>query len=492
MFQTLRHLLPDSVAWRVIKDRLLRQYLKGVSSAGTDAVSFVDDVSDDLYPQTTRELAEWQTQFGLEAIGTEQEQRDYLEYVWGRTRSQSPKALQDALHAAGFTGAYVYDWFDTTDVSWSKDDGKVADVSGEDTSPGAVSFGLGGLKMYVLGKAWNRVFEYNLTTPHDLSTATYAGSFIQLDAVELGGQDFRWSLDGTRAYVLGSTGDAISEYNLSANSPAWQVSSLVDSTNSLSVAAQETTPSAMAWHPDGTSVYVTGSSSDQVHQYDLTTPWDLGGTVTFNQSYNPSIADPSGLTFTDDGKRMLILAANTLTQFDLSTAWDISTASASGHTLDMSTEDTLMHRVRYERGYLFAVGQTGDNVYRYIFGGPRNPRDYTNDPLFGTTQCGDGGSATSAIAECGEEIPGQVSVDSAVCNRFFVNEVWYILNDNLVRRAPPQIPDVVTAWPHFWYVGGTPFGTLLNVPAADRDRLERLCLKYGPTEQWIVTLFNIT
>jgi hypothetical protein len=78
-----------------------------------------------------------------------------------------------------------------------------------------------------------------------------------------------------------------------------------------------------------------------------------------------------------------------------------------------------------------------------------------------------------------------------VCNQFLANEVWYLWNDDLTNQAPPAVPDDVTYWPHFWYVGGAPFGNLLLVTREDRKCFEQLLLKLGPTEQWIVTMFDV-
>jgi hypothetical protein len=94
-------------------------------------------------------------------------------------------------------------------------------------------------------------------------------------------------------------------------------------------------------------------------------------------------------------------------------------------------------------------------------------------------------------AQCGEQPTAQTSIDSAVCNQFLANEVWYLWNDDLTGQAPPAVPDDLAYWPHFWYVGGTPFGSLLTVATHDRKRFEKICLKNGPAEQWVVTMLDV-
>lgn len=106
----------------------------------------------------------------------------------------------------------------------------------------------------------------------------------------------------------------------------------------------------------------------------------------------------------------------------------------------------------------------------------RDPRDYTNQPLIGTIQCGDD------EALCGEPI--------AQCNRFLANETDYLVNENLTNVAPPPVPSNPARWPFFVYFGGETFPDRAEVPAARRAELERLLLKLRPQQQWVVTLID--
>jgi hypothetical protein len=109
-----KHLLPRARAWQITIDKQLRQFFTGLTEPlGDDSKEYVDDVYEDLDPQKTRELATWESQFGLSAGGlTEQERRDRLEATWAATGGQSPKYLQDTIQAAGFTNVYIHEWFD--------------------------------------------------------------------------------------------------------------------------------------------------------------------------------------------------------------------------------------------------------------------------------------------------------------------------------------------------------------------------------------------
>lgn len=480
MLNALRHLLPDSTAWRLIVDRLLKKYLTGLSSVGSDVVGFVDDVSDDLLPATTRELPAWQKQFGIDALGGDAAQRADLAAAWAATGGQSPAYLQSILHAAGFANVFVYDAFDQTDVSISKYDNTFSsNLTAQDSSPRGFSFGCGGRIMYMCGDSGNRVYQYNLSSQYDPASLVYAFRLFTTTAIDTQPADVQLRCDGMKMFLLGAQNDAIHEFDLTS---PWLINTAVH-VDSMSVAGQETAPTSFAWHPDGTSVYVTGTSSGQVHQYDLGSAWDIS-TGAYVQSYNPAAGALRGVAFHPNGEVMLVSFGNIATQFDLSTPWDISTAAASGHALDMSTVDSTADAIVVEHGKLFMIGYDTYRLHRYTFGGPRDPRDYTNQPLIGLTQCGD------IEAECGEVPPDQVTEDSAVCDRFRSNEIWYLWNDDLTRRSPPKVPDDPYYWPNFWYVGGAPFGALATVSQEDRPRFEKLLLKLGPLEQWIVTMID--
>lgn len=108
-----KHLLPTGRAWRLTVDGFLRRFFQGLSGPlGGETKTFIDSVYDDLDPQKTRRLLEWEDQFALPSTGlTEQERRDRVEAAWVLPENQSPGRLQDALQAAGFD-VYVHEWWE--------------------------------------------------------------------------------------------------------------------------------------------------------------------------------------------------------------------------------------------------------------------------------------------------------------------------------------------------------------------------------------------
>ena len=65
--------------------------------------------------------------------------------------------------------------------------------------------------MFIVGLSSDAVYQYNLTTGFDISTATYAQN-ISVDDGNPSGLAF--NNDGTKLFVVGHAGDSVYEYSL--------------------------------------------------------------------------------------------------------------------------------------------------------------------------------------------------------------------------------------------------------------------------------------
>lgn len=224
-------------------------------------------------------------------------------------------------------GVIKYDMttaYDVSTASFSYPTKGFLDIGSEESSPRDVFFKEDGLKMYIVGQGGDEVNEYNLSTAWDVTTAS-AYQVFSVASQETTPRALQFSPDGTKMYVTGISSDNVNEYTLST---AWDISS-ASFTSSFSVNAKETAPLGMFLKPDGTKFYISGDS-DFVHEYNMTTAYDVS-TATFNQSFNTSsdITSPAALFFKPDGTKMYISdtsAPEEIYQWDLSTAWDVSTA----------------------------------------------------------------------------------------------------------------------------------------------------------------------
>jgi hypothetical protein len=109
-FRTYTHLLPTGAAWRITIQKTLRRFFQGLAGTPTDARGYIDDVFDDAFPSTTRELAAWEDQFGLQPNPDDSIRRLNLAAEWAATGGQSPSYIQGVLQTAGFD-LYVHEWW---------------------------------------------------------------------------------------------------------------------------------------------------------------------------------------------------------------------------------------------------------------------------------------------------------------------------------------------------------------------------------------------
>ena len=93
-------------------------------------------------------------------------------------------------------------------------------------------------------------------------------------------------------FVIGSSGDDVNEYNLSTPFDT----STLDWVGATTISNKERGPQGIAFSSDGAKMFVTGSISDKVHEYDLSSVYPIAVTGTYAR---PSLAFvSSGLDFT--------------------------------------------------------------------------------------------------------------------------------------------------------------------------------------------------
>ena len=174
--------------------------------------------------------------------------------------------------------------------------------------------------------------------------------------------------DGLKMYVLGNSGDDVNEYTLST---AWDISTATFLQN-FSVATQETNPTGLSFKPDGTKMYVLGLAGDYVNEYDLSTAWDVS-TASYLQNFSIATqeSNPQDLFFKPDGLKMYVTgsAGDDVNEYTLSTAWDISSASYN-QNFSVATEEITPTGVFFgDNGTkMYITGQSGAAVWQYSTG----------------------------------------------------------------------------------------------------------------------------
>lgn len=181
-----------------------------------------------------------------------------------------------------------------------------------------------GLKMYLTGTNEDSIDQYDLSTAWDVSTAAHSQIFY-VGTQEGTPEGLFFKPDGTKMYITGTVGDNVHEYDLST---AWDVSSATF-LQLFSVRDQDTAPNGLFFKPDGTKMYVLGAVGDTVNEYDLSTAWNIS-TAVYLQLFDGTAQEtfPTSVFFKSDGLKMYVLGkdADNINEYDLSTAWNVTTA----------------------------------------------------------------------------------------------------------------------------------------------------------------------
>jgi DNA-binding beta-propeller fold protein YncE len=273
------------------------------------------------------------------------------------------------LFFTGYGGDTVWSCTLSTpyDLATATVDVKKFYVGGQDAAPSTPFFGDSGTKMYVMGSINDRVYQYNLTTAWDVSTASYSNNSLLVTSQDATPTGLFFGDSGTKLYVVGLTNDTVYQYTLTT---AWDISTASYASLSFSVATQELTPRALFFKPDGTKMFVIGQAGDDVNEYDLGTAWNVSTASFVRASAAVGETNPTGLWFKDDGTKMYVTGNtnDTVREFSLSTAWNVSTISFV-QSLSIGFEIAPTGVTFKDDGTeLYVLGSTNDSVYEIQLG----------------------------------------------------------------------------------------------------------------------------
>lgn len=218
-----------------------------------------------------------------------------------------------------------------------------------------VAFSDDGTKMYANAFSMNTVFQYTLSTAWDISTASYASKSFAFNGTVTSVFAMEFSSDGTKLYLLGQDVDIIYQFTLSS---AWDISTASYASKSYTV-SQDNSNEALKFKSDGTKVYTGGSATDTIYQHSLSTAWDISTGSYDSVSFSAGSQDGTvrSVDFDSSGTKMFICGGltDTIYQYTLSTAWDLSTASYDGINFSLASQET--------NPYGFCLGKYDDKLY---------------------------------------------------------------------------------------------------------------------------------
>ncbi len=254
-------------------------------------------------------------------------------------------------------------WYTST-ASYSRE----FSVLSQENGPWDLFFKPDGTKMYILGDDGDEVNEYDLSTPWNVSSASYVQLF-SVAGQETTPRAMSFKPDGTKMYVVGISSGDVNEYDLST---PWNASS-ASFIQAFDVIGDGNGPAGLSFKPDGSKMYVLSYSEDEVNEYDLSTPWNVSS-ASHNQLFSvaPDVANPNGLSFKPDGTKMYVLDNDddNIHEYDLSVPWNVSSAYYNQIFFNVGAEDQYPTSLSFKPDgvRMYLMGNTGKSVYEYDLG----------------------------------------------------------------------------------------------------------------------------
>lgn len=246
-------------------------------------------------------------------------------------------------------------------------------VSTQEGIPKAIDLSPDGTVMIITGETGDDIEYYTLSTAFDVSTASSGGNvnpgFTKPNGIRFGDS-------GNKIFVCDRFTSEIYSVPLST---AYDVSTAGTKTGSGTLGSissnVNTSCFGLAFKTDGTKMYVCHGAA--IYEYSLSTAWDIS-TLSYTTSFSTSSQDSSiiEVDFSSDGTKMFAFGSynsttaqrdNVIYQYDLSTAWDISSASYSSTSFSTNSQEIYGEGMCFgDNGKtMYIVGSSNDTVYQY-------------------------------------------------------------------------------------------------------------------------------
>ena len=240
-----------------------------------------------------------------------------------------------------------------------------------------LNFNNDGTKMYTVnggGGTSDAVIEYILTTPYDISTAIVNNT----KGVSRGGSteatQVVFNNDGTKMFIVNHARPkrTVDYYSLST---AFDISTATFD-DEFDISGQEVRANSIAFNNDGTRMIVAGAgntSQHRIHEYSLSTGFDLSSTVTHLNTEDLSSTHDyiDGVIFNYNGTKLFTIrnetnADNHISQFKLTTPYDVSTLSLEG-TFDVSSVSADSRELVFSNdgSKMFIIDDSNNKVHEF-------------------------------------------------------------------------------------------------------------------------------
>jgi hypothetical protein len=129
----------------------------------------------------------------------------------------------------------------------------------------------------------------------------------------------------------------------------------------------ESTPTGICFSPDGTNMYVTGTTGNRVYHLSLSTGYDPSSTIAMVSETSVGSIDATAITMKPDGTRFFIYSdsANAVKIYDTSTAFSFSSVGYTGQYTATNASSGRGLAFNDTGSQLNIIDTAHDYIYRY-------------------------------------------------------------------------------------------------------------------------------
>lgn len=179
-------------------------------------------------------------------------------------------------------------------------------VATEDDFPQEVTFNNDGCKMFVVGNDNMAIYEYDLSIPFDLITKSVVKVTRSVATEDTAPTGLTFNSTGSKVFVVGVTNDSIYEYDLST---PFDLSTKSGVVATKSVSPEDTAPHGIIFNAKGSKIFVVGAANDSIYEYNLGTPYDINTMSLVKVIKSVTIEDdiPRGIAFNGNGSKIFVV-----------------------------------------------------------------------------------------------------------------------------------------------------------------------------------------
>jgi len=256
-----------------------------------------------------------------------------------------------------------------------------------------VRFNGNGTKMFIYSAANGDIYEYNLSTAYDITSASYSNNAYDFSSdlnADSSMYDFRFANNGLKVLFVDGFVDNLFSYTLTT---AYDFSTGTKDTSTYTL-TDMTGPSGLDFNSSGTVFFLSDTSTERVYQYNLSTGFDLS-TISYASVFldiSSQSTNAKGLSFNPDGTKFYITcyATTTLYQYDMTTPYDLSTASYNNVSVDLSGQGSpYAAEFKPDGTKFFTPAQGNNNIHQYSTTLTTNSLDLSTGSVFDLTPTSD-------------------------------------------------------------------------------------------------------